>query len=1029
MTDRNKERLSILGLIMLTIWSALQYIVLANVPDSVPEFAFLCVTSILGFIVLCLTRFGKLRKITLHTLAKGALLALELCGFNFFLLIGSRNTEAVISSSIVSMYFIFVTPLLLILKRNVSFRSVVAGLIGVISLLLLFGADTDILFGSKNVILLFIAAFFFAVYVVSISVVGENEDSSALALCQLICGIVFNFIGWLIQVLSDGTPLTLPTDIKFWVSALFIGVFIRALYSLIQIAAQKNVQPVKASLIFSSEIIITLVLNPVVSRIMGTKYSPITTIQVVGCVLFLIAMLLIDDNFMGRFGYQDMVDVSFVDESGNTIKGSSVSKKTANMTLIISIVAMTLATFICLGAISRIKVTTVENSTTLGQNAAQESETALKAELEAAMIQTVNDKADYANSVLSNYASTVSTLASYAESLYENPDMYSPREAMYPLLENGGIWAMTRCIADNTIEYASLKEENGLLGNMEDLFVPCVENNPNITTVYLGTASGLLVSYDPYSDSAYTGGESYYDYRNSEWYTKGQTIEGTAFTSAYQDGYGRGLTVTCMAPFRDADGSFKGVVAMDILIKNLNSTLVSSGIEEPSGAILLSKEGYVIAGNKVPEDSASSLTVNDETLDSPVRHVADEVLKEKSGLTYANEGNESIYVAYSTIDFTDWKLCITCPVSVVIAPAVRIRASIDNNTEIVSRAVGNGIRSVIENCLILFAVIILAITFIVGKYSQKISQPLKKLEQDVRDISSGDLSLRTDVKTNDEIGSLATTFNSMASSLQDYIVELKDATAKEERIASELAFATQIQASMLPSTFPAFPDHLEFDIFASMKPAKEVGGDFYDFFMTDESHLGIVIADVSGKGVPAALFMVITKTLIKNRALLGGTPAEILSFVNSQLIENNEAEMFVTVWLGILDLKTGKLTASNAGHEFPVIGKAGQKFELVRDRHGFVLAGMEGSKYRDYELQLEPGDRLFIYTDGIPEATDDSNQLFGTDRLLEALNSVPFTSCSMEIENVTNAVNEFVKDAPQFDDMTMLCLDYKKHLE
>lgn len=214
------------------------------------------------------------------------------------------------------------------------------------------------------------------------------------------------------------------------------------------------------------------------------------------------------------------------------------------------------------------------------------------------------------------------------------------------------------------------------------------------------------------------------------------------------------------------------------------------------------------------------------------------------------------------------------------------------------------------------------------------------------------------------------------------------------------------------------------DIYATMNPAKEVGGDFYDFFLIDQQHLGIVMADVSGKGVPAALFMVIAKTLIKNRALMGGTPAEILEFVNNQLCENNESEMFVTVWLGILNLTTGVMTASNAGHEFPAFRKAGGAFELIRDEHGFVLAGMEDMHYQNYEITFEPGDSLYLYTDGVVEATNAGEELFGDQRMLTALNKEPGSGCKQTLHNVRDGIRDFVKDAAQFDDITMLCFTY-----
>ena len=247
---------------------------------------------------------------------------------------------------------------------------------------------------------------------------------------------------------------------------------------------------------------------------------------------------------------------------------------------------------------------------------------------------------------------------------------------------------------------------------------------------------------------------------------------------------------------------------------------------------------------------------------------------------------------------------------------------------------------------------------------------------------------------------------------------------EKNRIDTELTMATRIQAETLPNIFPAFPERDDFNIFASMNPAKEVGGDFYDFFLIDESHLGIVMADVSGKGIPAALFMMVSKILIQNIAMMGNSPSEVLRFVNNQLCSNNPEEMFVSVWYGCLDLENGILTAANAGHEYPILKAADGSFQLVKDRHGLVIGGMEGVRYSEYEIQMDPGAKLFLYTDGIPEAADANNKFYGIDRLVETLIKNEEGNPHDIIQAVDKSVKSFVKDAPQFDDLTMLCLEY-----
>ena len=277
----------------------------------------------------------------------------------------------------------------------------------------------------------------------------------------------------------------------------------------------------------------------------------------------------------------------------------------------------------------------------------------------------------------------------------------------------------------------------------------------------------------------------------------------------------------------------------------------------------------------------------------------------------------------------------------------------------------------------------------------------------------------------EEIARLATSIDTMETDMVNYMEHLTTLTADKQRISTELSLATQIQATMMPHIYPAFPDRTEFDIYALMHPAKEVGGDFYDFFLIDEDHLCMVIADVSGKGIPAALFMMASKIILQSCAMLGQSAAEILTKTNEAICSNNKAGMFITVWLGILEISSGKLTAANAGHEYPVIKRADGAFEVMKDKHGLVIGALEGVRYREYELQFEPGMKLFLYTDGVPEASDAENRMFGLPRMLSALNADKDAGPEKLLNHVLDAMGDFVKDAEQFDDTTMLCLEYR----
>ncbi len=333
--------------------------------------------------------------------------------------------------------------------------------------------------------------------------------------------------------------------------------------------------------------------------------------------------------------------------------------------------------------------------------------------------------------------------------------------------------------------------------------------------------------------------------------------------------------------------------------------------------------------------------------------------------------------------------------------------------------------------LVIQVLIALAVITIIVQniYLRKVLlKPLKLITEEAARFTADEVltehKLKDTVKNRDEIGVLAGSIDRMEEQIVKYVEDIKVTTAEKERISTELSLATRIQADMLPNIFPAFPGRKEFDIFASMDPAKEVGGDFYDFFLIDEDRLCMVMADVSGKGVPAALFMMGSQIILKNNAKMGKSPAEILSAANEAICANNREEMFVTVWLAVLELSTGRGMAANAGHEHPVLMRAGGEFELVKYRHSPAVATMEGVRFKEHEFTLNPGDCLFVYTDGAPEATNKAAELYGTDRLLEVLNKNKEKPMSELLPAVRADIDDFVGDAEQFDDITMLGFKY-----
>ena len=371
---------------------------------------------------------------------------------------------------------------------------------------------------------------------------------------------------------------------------------------------------------------------------------------------------------------------------------------------------------------------------------------------------------------------------------------------------------------------------------------------------------------------------------------------------------------------------------------------------------------------------------------------------------------KSVYIGYAPVTVNGNVKCAVC----IFYDWSEFQKSMSQNLSVM----------VIVGLAVMIIVFLLLLNYL---YSIAL-KPVTQIQSNVREYRENKDSVQIvekmkQINSENEFGVLADDISELAEEMERFTNENIRLAGEQERVAAELDFATKIQSGSLPTEFPAFPDRSEFELYASMTPAKEVGGDFYDFFLIDDDHLALIIADVSGKGVPAALFMMSSMILLHDRALMGGKPSEILEFVNERICSKNPFDMFVTVWLGILEISTGKLSCANAGHEWPEV-KTSEAFGLMRDKHGFVLGSMTGMKYGTYDIQFQKGDTVFVYTDGVAEATNASGELFGTDRLTEALNTAPDGTPEELAAAVGKAVSEFVGDAPQFDDLTMLCLKY-----
>ena len=668
-------------------------------------------------------------------------------------------------------------------------------------------------------------------------------------------------------------------------------------------------------------------------------------------------------------------------------KRKPISKRVRRIVFLVSLITLILASVVSVNIMFSIRDT---------------SSDALRSQLEINLTNTIADKAALADAQFGRFAEYINNFAAYIHDYYVHPEYYVDREVLPPDAANAGVLAMQRYLRDDNVQIPDVARELNLLGNLETVWNSAmVQNQDIITTIYIGTESGLHIAYDPSSELGVEEGsaESHFDYSGSEWYVKARELGRTGFTDIYQDSYGRGMMISCFSPFYDGNGEFRGAVSMDVRISDIYQQIVSMDLGSEGNIFLIDGSGNTVD----PEDSGKLTLISDLISDTRVKSAME---NGRNGFVLSRSG---VYYVYAPVKSTGWMLCISIPERQVLESVYQMNQGIQTAMIVFGAS---------------FIVLIIAVLIISYRFAKSLTDPLIELEKDAMTISGGNLDYRAVVHNNDEIGDLAVSFNRMAASLSQYVKDLTKITAEKERIGAELNVATQIQADMLPRIFPAFPERSEFDLYAIMDPAKEVGGDFYDYFLVDHDHICLVMADVSGKGVPAALFMVIAKTLIKSRAQMGDSPAEILRNVNEQLCEGNEAELFVTVWLAIIELSTGRGMAANAGHEHPVIRRAGGQYELVQYRHSLAVATMNGINFKEHPFELHPGDSLFVYTDGVPEGTDVNNQLFGVDRMLAALNRDPLATPRQLLRTVWKDLDAFVGEAPQFDDITMLNFQY-----
>ncbi len=699
--------------------------------------------------------------------------------------------------------------------------------------------------------------------------------------------------------------------------------------------------------------------------------------------------------------------------------------------LILFFIIALVAVFVAVSVFQQKSLARTVEEASVGQQASitAVSEATMEAVLETSMTRITALQAYIAGDLFGDVKGDVMTLQSLATELFAHADSFSAHPFSPPDRSSDGVPSVMMLHESGVDPSASASL--GLVANMSEIMLSRFRSSDKLSGCYVATADGCLLFVNDRAGSYFDERGEVFDFpvRTRPWYQQAAEAGEVIFTGVELDAYTDTPTLECAAPVY-RNGELAAVVGADIFLNSIQDYVEQTSTE---GGFLcvVSKNGRVLFSpfregtfRTARSEEAQDLRANEN---AALASFITKALYGATGLATVTVDGTEYYMTGAPMDNVGWTVVSAVEKELTYQPAATMLERYDEiNAEALTAYRTDAAHSrqtfiVLTGLLILLGVA--AALIVAGR----IVKPVEHMTRRIKALGASDsvFEMEKVYRTGDEIEVLAESFASLSEKTRDYIRQITEITAEKERIGTELALATRIQADMLPNIFPAFPERPEFDVYATMDPAKEVGGDFYDFFLIDDTHLGLVMADVSGKGVPAALFMMISKILVQNYAMTGRSPAQVLEGVNKQICQNNREEMFVTIWFGILDTETGKITAANAGHEYPVLRQPDGAYELIRDKHGFVVGGMDGVRYREYELELRPGGRLFLYTDGVPEATNAAQELFGTDRMLAALNEDPDAAPMELLKNVRRAVDGFVRDAEQFDDLTMLGLEYK----
>ena len=712
-----------------------------------------------------------------------------------------------------------------------------------------------------------------------------------------------------------------------------------------------------------------------------------------------------------------------------------IQQKVFNLVLVTILLLVAAYTAVIVYQSGSLKKLTAETNLRQKEAIAEISETTMDAVVADSLTSKAEMAAMLADDLFVRLSSTVQILADNAENLLQTPELYSARPFALPDASMEGKISLQLVGETNRMpEDPAVLEKLSLLANLSDVMT-ALYRNAGTSSVYIAVPEGYMLCVDDKADARIDeqGNVLTIPIRERPWYLGAAQSDSIFFTDVLKDTFTGEIGITCTIPIRQ-DGRLIAVAAADLFLDQMEEAVSNSGdvvhytcIINNQGHVVFSPQNQGTLRARTAEEAVDLRSSEQADLAAFVR----DALNGVTGVRELDLDGDRVYLAGAPVKTLGWAVVSVVDKAATERPTIMMQEQFDSTLNEAATIYNKNLDRSKQTIIVLILLILIMGLTAGDRLSRRIIRPLEHMTNRVRSLGGKNLQfqMEEEYRTGDEIEVLAESFSALSAKTLQYVDQVKRVTAEKERIGAELTMANAIQRSQLPRLFPPFPNRHEFNLFATMKPAKEVGGDFYDFFMVDNDHVALVMADVSGKGVPAALFMMVTRMLIKSRLQSGESVAEALTNVNRQLCENNELGYFVTVWLAVLEISTGKGVAVNAGHEHPVLRRCDGKYELILYRHSLAVAAMDGVRFRQHEFQLCPGDSFFVYTDGVTEATNGEHELFGTDRMLEALNKEPDAEPDQLLKNVMDDIHRFMDGEDQFDDITMMCLKYNGPVE